>query len=212
MKLKNFFHFDKKNLLRQALTHKSISQSCNNQRLEFLGDAVLNMIFSDFLYKEYPSEDEGALSLKRVNYIKGSTLSILAKKLNLQSHLLYCKSIPKITDKMLSDAFEALVAAIYLDSESFIITSKVILSMYDKFTPCLAGKSYHHPKTKLQQYLQELHLPIPQYCAEAQDRNSFKVKIYIPHLDMTWSQKSHSVKCAEEQLAKRALRFLEDDV
>jgi len=103
-----------------AFTHKSVesvnssTSFHNNERLEYLGDAVLDAAVSDMLYKRFPSADEGFLTKMRTKIVNGKTLTILAQKIGLDK-LLFVKSSKNLTERIFEDAFEALIAAIYLD-------------------------------------------------------------------------------------------------
>jgi ribonuclease-3 len=103
-----------------AFTHKSVesinSKTAyhNNERLEYLGDAVLDAAVSDLLYKRFPSADEGFLTKMRTKIVNGKTLTELAQKIGLDK-LLFVKSSRNLTERIFEDAFEALIAAIYLD-------------------------------------------------------------------------------------------------
>ena len=114
-------------IYRQAFVHKSFSKVVgshkfieipdymkkDNERLEFIGDAVLNLVVGDVLYKNYPTKDEGFLTKLRTKIVRGSNCSSLAKKLNLDKYILCSNGVPN--DHLLEDVFESLIGAIYLD-------------------------------------------------------------------------------------------------
>ena len=115
------YQFKHRELLEQALTHRSFSRSANNERLEFLGDSVLNLIISNFIYRRFESASEGRLSRIRASLVKQETLARVAREIELGDHILLgggeLKSGGFRRDSILSDALEALIAAIYLDSD-----------------------------------------------------------------------------------------------
>ena len=121
---KNFtYKFKDIALLKQALTHRSVSKS-NNERLEFLGDSVLGCVISEELYIRYPLIDEGQLSRLRSHLVRGQTLANLAKTLNISESLTLgqgeLKSGGFRRESILADAFEAILGAIFLDSDYLI--------------------------------------------------------------------------------------------
>ena len=156
------YKFKSLSLLKKALTHPSYIQkdnkiSYNYQRLEFLGDAVINLVLAEALYDLYPNEKEGILARYRAALIKGTFLSELALKLNLAPYILMsdteleCKG--NFRKSTLEDVFEALIGAIYLDS-SFQIVREFILSNYGNLNLHLNKIiSKENPKGRLQEII-----------------------------------------------------------
>ena len=127
--------FRDKKLLLQSLTHKSFSQSINNEKLEFLGDRVLGLVISEKLLEKYPNEKEGIIDKKFANLVNKKTCSQIAKKINLKKFILLGSSHKKLeryADKISSDCLEALVGAIYLDSELKSV-KKFILMFWEEY-------------------------------------------------------------------------------
>jgi len=124
--------FKNKDLLIQALTHKSFNPNENNEKIEFLGDRVLGLVIAKKLLEIYPEEKEGILDKKFASLVNKKTCLDIAKKINLESYVKtfnpYNKKI-KIEDKIISDSCEALIGAIYLD-KGFIIVEKTILNLW----------------------------------------------------------------------------------
>jgi len=160
------YRFNNDALLRNALTHRSAGQN-NNERLEFLGDAILGMVIADELFHRFPKCSEGEMSRLRASLVKGETLSELARDLSLGDYLKLgpgeLKSGGFRRSSILADAFEALLAAVYLDS-NLETCRGLILAQFanrlDSVSPDTVGKD---PKTQLQEYMQARHLPLPSY-------------------------------------------------
>lgn len=158
--------FKDKALLLNALTHRSVGQH-NNERLEFLGDAILGMVIADELFHRFPECAEGEMSRLRASLVKGVTLSELARDLSLGDYLKLgpgeLKSGGFRRDSILADAFEAILAAVYLDSDLETCRDLILRQLatrLDKASPETIGKD---PKTQLQEYMQARHLPLPSY-------------------------------------------------
>lgn len=159
-------HFREPALLVEALTHGSYLQDNpnsgpHNQRLEFLGDSVLQLILTDALYREFPAEREGALSRRRAVLTKGGFLTQMARDLGLETGLRLNKSEEDAGGRhrasTLEDAFEALVGAIYLDSD-LATTRRLVLAWYGPLAERLAGsEDGDNPKGRLQELIQPTH-------------------------------------------------------
>ncbi len=156
------YHFHNKDLLRQALSHSSYANehrnkgALNNERLEFLGDAVLELVSSQFLYKEYPDLPEGDLTKLRASIVCEPTLALCARDIDLPKYLLLGKG-EEITggrrrDSIVSDALEALIGAVYLDGgieEASDLIRKFILNDIEH------KKLFYDSKTILQEVVQK---------------------------------------------------------
>lgn len=152
--------------LNNALTHKSFSAK-NNERLEFLGDSILNFVIADYLFSHFEDLREGALSRLRANLVKGETLALVAKDIGLKDYIRLgpgeLKSGGFNRSSILADTVEAIIASVYLDSD-FDQARIFVLSLYSKYLedPDLlnVGKD---PKTSLQEYLQGKKNGLPVY-------------------------------------------------
>ena len=149
-----------------ALTHRSFGSS-NNERLEFLGDSILNFIIADALYKQFPACREGDLSRMRSLLVKGETLAELAREFELGEYLLLgageLKSGGHRRDSILADTVEALIAAIYFDAGMERCTA-LVLQWYASRLQAITPESNHKDaKTQLQEYLQARKQPLPCY-------------------------------------------------
>lgn len=164
------YQFNDPKLLKTALTHRSKGGE-HNERLEFLGDAVVNFVIAEMLYHQFPKAAEGELSRWRATLVNRDALAKLAKELQLGKYLLLgpgeLRSGGHERDSILSCAMEAVIGAIYLDA-GFLVTSKHIAKWYESSLMQLSSAASHKdPKTLLQEYLQSLRLPLPIYQVES---------------------------------------------
>ena len=158
------YHFVQPELLEQALAHRSAGTP-HNERLEFLGDAMLNIVIADELFRRFPHANEGDLTRMRAALVRVSTLAKLAVTLQLGDYLRLgpgeLKSGGFRRDSILAGAFEAMIGAVYLDG-GFDVTRALLMMIYEDL---LAGVSPQtqakDPKTQLQEFLQPLHMPLP---------------------------------------------------
>jgi ribonuclease-3 len=210
------YRFTNQGLLRQALTHRSAGSS-NNERLEFLGDALVNLIVADALYRRWPRADEGALTRARAELVRESSLAELARGMRLGEQLQLgpgeMKSGGHRRDSILADALEALVAAIYLDA-GYEACREAVLPWFRPGIEALpAGKVEKDAKTRLQEWLQAQQLPLPEYALlEAigeEHARSFKVSCRIADPPLHAEGSGSSRRAAEQQAAADLLRELE---
>ena len=153
-----FYQFNDIDLLKQALTHRSVSKK-NNERLEFLGDSILGCVMSQELYHRFPLIDEGQLSRLRSHLVRGQTLAKLAKTIKLSETLVVgqgeLKSGGFRRESIQTDAFEAILGAIFLDSD-YTTVSGIILKLYDELLNESGPEdSLNDFKTQLQELLQK---------------------------------------------------------
>jgi ribonuclease III len=210
--------FKDKNLLHQALTHRSYlnESDCqfeNNERLEFLGDAVLELIVTENLYKKY-QEAEGTLTCWRASLVNTSMLAKIAEEISLDRYLYLSEgekmSSEKTKSTILADAFEALIGSVYLD-QGFEKTKKFIETMVLKKLPrVLKLKLYEDPKSRLQEILQADHKMTPTYKVlkeEGPDHaKRFTLGVYLGEkklaAGMGLSKQEASTQAAAEALKK----------
>lgn len=202
--------FNQPALLQQALTHRSHS-SANNERLEFLGDSVLNCAVATLLYHRFPQLPEGDLSRLRSHLVKESSLCELATTLGLGAHMQLgegeLRSGGAQRPSVLADAMEAVIGAAYLDA-GFSAAEKLVNRLYENrltgLDPKTLGKD---PKTLLQEYLQGRKIALPQYTVLATEGEAhcqtFRVECSIPALNLQ-AQGEGSSRRAAEQLAAQA--------
>ena len=201
-------------LLEEALTHRS-AIGRNNERLEFLGDAILNAVIAAELFRTYPQASEGELSRLRANLVKQGTLAGLARGLALGDYLHLgsgeLKSGGFRRDSILADALEAIFGAVYLDS-NWETCQGLILHLYQD---CLAGlrtaDELKDPKTRLQEYLQARQRALPVYhileVTGAAHAQYFKVECSIDQLRTVAVDTSR--RKAEQEAARRALELIQ---
>lgn len=203
--------FNQPALLRQALTHRSHSLP-HNERLEFLGDSVLNCAVAGLIFRNFPSLTEGNLSRARANLVNQQALADLAQALELGDLIRFgdgeLKSGGDRRPSILADTLEAVLGAIYLDA-GFARTEEVVISL---FTPLLQGLDPHtlgkDPKTLLQEYLQSRRLALPQYSiigitGEAHQQQ-FQVECIVPKLNIRTVGGGASRRNAEQEAASQA--------
>jgi len=206
------YEFRNAELLRQALTHRSHSAS-HNERLEFLGDSVLNCAVAALLYQRFGKLDEGDLSRVRANLVKQQSLYEIAQALNISESLRLgegeLRSGGFRRPSILADAFEAILGAIFLDG-GFDAAQTVIKRLYvpilDHIDPRTLGKD---SKTLLQEYLQGHKIALPTYTVVATHgaahNQQFEVECSVPKLDVKVSGSGASRRAAEQAAAKKAL-------
>lgn len=207
--------FAQPQLLQRALTHRSHS-AAHNERLEFLGDSVVNCVVAKYLHDSYPDLPEGDLSRLRSNLVNQQTLYILAQQLHLGELLLLGegerKSAGSSRPSILADALEALIGALFLDG-GFAAAEKAVLSLYVPFVQqadvLTLGKD---AKTLLQEYLQGRKLALPKYTVIATQGEAhaqlFQVECVIAQLKMATRGEGSSRRIAEQMAADAAYKQL----
>lgn len=207
------YQFKNQSLLQQALTHRSHG-SQNNERLEFLGDGVLNFIIAHQLYQRFSKLSEGDLSRMRAQLVKEPTLGELAASLNLGDHLRLgegeLKSGGWRRPSVLADALEAIIGAAYLDG-GFETAEQIVVRLFtpllEKLDPKAIGKD---PKSLLQEYLQGRKMELPEYKLVATEGEAhcqtFRVECHIGKLNITTSGEGSSRRAAEQQAAELAYK------
>jgi len=203
-------------LAQLALTHRSVGKP-NNERLEFLGDALLGAIVAEMLYEAHPKASEGELSRLRAQLVNGQALAVVARELDLGDGLKLgpgeLKSGGFRRDSILADAFEATVAAVYQDG-GFDACREVVRGLFSERIAALR-RSSKDAKTRLQEWLQAEGLPLPQYelvASHGEDHaKTFDVSCTISE-PMAFTAEAHggSRRAAEQDAAEAVLsRLLE---
>jgi len=209
------YQFDRTELLETALTHRSAGSS-NNERLEYLGDSVLNFIVADALYHRFQKASEGKLSRLRANLVNGSTLADIARSLQLGEFLRLgpgeLKSGGFRRDSILAGAMEAVIGAVYLDG-GFKASHDLVMRIYHGlFEEISLDMVIKDPKTRLQEYLQSKKMPLPSYnilSIEGRDHDqSFSVECVIEGLMTPVIGGGSSRRKAEQDAAGKALELI----
>jgi len=203
--------FENPELLRQALTHRSHSAS-HNERLEFLGDGVLNCVIAAELFRRFPQLAEGELSRLRASLVNQQCLFEIAQQIDLGAQLRLgegeLKSGGAQRPSMLADALEAVIGAVFIDG-GFEAARAVVLRWFERplstADPLTLGKD---AKTRLQEFLQARRVPLPQYAVvstagEAHEQ-VFRVECVIPELNIRTEGEGTSRRGAEQAAASRA--------
>ncbi len=209
------YSFKDRQLIIEALTHKSHKKPYNNERLEFLGDAVLDLVVGEFLYKELPKEAEGVLSKTRASLVNESGFDKLAKKIELGKHI-YLSAAEESNGgrkkpSLLSNAFEAVMGAIYLDA-GLDTCKNITISLLEETYPTIdlevLSSDY---KTALQELTQATHGVIPEYVLVGSSgpdhKKEFEIEVSLNEKEIGRG-KGKSKKEAQQKAAKIALSKL----
>ena len=202
------YTFADEQLLRQALTHRS-AHGPNNERLEFLGDAVLQIIVSQIVFSDKPEASEGQLSRLRSSIVRDVTLAEVALALGVGEHLILGSGEKKSgghrRESILADTLEAIFGAVYLDA-GFDAARQVICAAYgDRLQNMPDGADLRDPKSRLQELLQGRGLELPVYAVKnvsgKAHKQSFEISCSIPELDSTTSGHGSTRRDAEQEAA-----------
>ena len=210
------YHFRDQQLLDLALTHRSAGGR-NNERLEFLGDSILNHVIAEALFERFPSAREGELSRMRASLVKGDTLAEVARELNLGDSLILGsgerKSGGHRRGSILADALEAVVGAILLDADVPQCRERLLCWFESRLEALSQVKVEKDAKTRLQEYLQGRRSPLPDYQlldvqGEAHQQ-LFRVACRLDQPPMLAEGTGSSRQRAEQAAASEALKGLE---
>jgi ribonuclease III len=207
--------FSDQALVRLALTHRS-ADKINNERLEFLGDALLDLVVGELLYNTYPDADEGELSRLRSRLVNKTALASIGRSLQLGEFIRLgtgeAKSGGRQRNSILADTVEALVAAVYLDAGLAVcanVVNHVMAELLAKLNPASQAKDY---KTRLQELMQAKGLNLPQYLVvdtqgEAHEQIFF-VECAVSLLVQPLRGSGNSKRLAEQEAAHKVLAAL----
>lgn len=203
-------------LLERALTHRSAGAP-HNERLEFLGDALLGLIAAEALFGRWPKADEGAMTRARAELVRESTLARIARRLDLGPRLKLgpgeMKSGGHRRDSILSDALEAVIAAIYLDAGLDACRDVVLGWLEPELDALIAGKVEKDAKTRLQEWLQARQHPLPGYELLGESGSdhdkTFRVRCSVAEPAASAEGEGSSRRAAEQQAAEAVLAALE---
>lgn len=209
------YQFNDPERLLLALTHRSFGNQ-NNERLEFLGDSIVNMVIAERLFKTFEKAREGQLSRLRARLVKGVTLADIGREFNLGDSLRLgsgeLKSGGYRRDSILADAVESIIGAMYLDSDFETCRSHILRWFDERLTKLDLQDTQKDPKTRLQEYLQSRQLPLPRYEVIAVEgeahAQTFEVSCKMDSLDRETHGRGSSRRNAEQQAARNALKAL----
>lgn len=216
-----FHQFKNQELLERALTHKSFANEnrvpAHNERLEFLGDAVLGLVISEYLMKNCPDSDEGDLSRLRAAVVSEPALASLAREIGLGSYLLLGKGEEQTggrdKDSLLANSLEALIASIYLDAGIAAVEAFVIRFFEEMIKKTCASRGTLDYKTELQELCQERLKQLPEYRIVSETgpdhQKQFEVELSVKG-DVYGHGIGKSKKEAEQRAAKEALGKLRE--
>jgi ribonuclease-3 len=212
------FEFSDEHLLEQALTHRSAERT-HNERLEFLGDSVLNFLVADALYRRFPESREGELTRLRARLVRGESLAAFARELDLGVYLNLgageLKSGGRQRDSILADAFEAVIGAVYLDAGLESCRECLQGIMGGKLEELEGDSAQKDPKTRLQEFLQGRHQLLPIYTITdtqgVDHEQAFTVQCTLPGLDTTTFGGGLNRRSAEQDAAQKALELIEQE-
>ena len=205
-------NFKNKNLLNKSLIHKSFDKNNNNEKLEFLGDRVIGLVISKKLLSLYPDEKEGVIDKKFATLVNKKTCAKISIQLNLKKYIKTgnsYKDLKPSDEKILSDACEALIGALYLD-QGLQVTEKFILRAWSSFIK-RSNITEIDSKTKLQEYSLKKYKKLPNYMITKKTGPNhnpiFKALVNIPE-SKKFSGYGKSKKIAEQNAAKKLVEDL----
>ncbi len=216
------YHFRSPALLEEALTHASYladhpEAAANNQRLEFLGDAVLHFVLTEELFRLFPKDREGALTRRRAMLTKGTFLAEMARGFGLERHLRLSASEESTGGRSraaaLEDAWEAVIGAVYLDSNLSTVRTRILAWWGDLTARIDSSETRENPKGRLQERIQPDHgntalrYEVTAIIGEDHAR-TYEVAVYL-HQELIGRGSGSSKKIAETEAAREGLRRLE---
>ena len=209
------YQFTNSSLLDLALSHRSLGKD-NNERLEFLGDSIVNFIIAEALFSKETQATEGDLSRMRASLVKGDTLAEIAREFSLGDYLKLgpgeIKSGGHKRSSILAGALESLIGAIYLDS-NFETCRRIVLAWFtDRLKHTETAQIIKDPKTELQEYLQAQKIAVPEYklvnTVGAAHKQIFHIECVIKQLGKAVIEEGLSRRKAEQSAAQRMMKEL----
>lgn len=209
------YSFKDPSLLVQAITHRS-AKGQHNERLEFLGDSILGFVIAEALFEQFPKHDEGDLTRMRSSLVKGITLAEIGRDFDLGEYLILgpgeLKSGGHRRDSILEDAIEAIIGAVYLDSDIKACKALILAWFANRLSDIKPGHEQKDPKTRLQEYLQGRKIPLPVYDVidtTGQSHNQqFTVRCSTQVIDHEVIAKGTSRRKAEQEAAQQVLAII----
>jgi ribonuclease-3 len=204
------YSFKNIELLKLALIHKSYSNTTNNERLEFLGDSILNTVISQYLFLKFSNEKEGLLTRMRAYLVKAETLTMKAEELDLIDCIQLSRGTANLSrerkNSILEDSFEATIGAIFLDS-GWDQVNMIVLGIFNNELKHLsADMNFKDPKTELQELLQSMKLNLPVYSIEEIAGGGFNCSVNYD--DNIFSSSGITKRSAETSTATKVLEYM----
>lgn len=211
------YNFQSAELLRTALTHRSFSAD-NNERLEFLGDSLLNLFIAEALYQRFADFSEGDLSRARASLVSGKTLAVVGAEFGLGDYLRLgsgeTNSGGRRRESIIADAVEAIIGAIYLDAGMASCQERVVSWFATRLNKLTSADDFKDAKTRLQELLQSRKQSLPDYelvkTEGADHQQLFTVSCSVGLLATTMSASGSSRRKAEQAVAQLILEKIED--
>jgi len=211
------YKFKNRQLIVEALTHRSFNKPYNNERLEFIGDSILNFTMAAYLYKKFTDSNEGSLSKLRSSLVSQNGLYQIAEHFSLGSFLLLSdaeeRNMGRIKKSLLSNSVESIIAAIYLDSDENIkLTQKFIIDVYEKVFPTINLASlFRDHKTTLQEITQFQFGEVPEYkvisTSGPDHEKLFEIGVFLND-KLYGTSTGKSKKSAEQNSAELTIEML----
>ena len=200
------YEFKDIDLLKLALTHKSFDNKSNNERLEYLGDSILNSSISKYLYLKFPNQKEGLLTRMRSFIVKGETLTKKANELKLNQYIEISKGTANLSDhrkfSILEGSIESIIGAVFLDSDWDNVDNFILELFANELSIIEANQEFRDSKTELQELLQSKKLKLPIYVTIESD-SGFDCKLELQ--EGLFEASGNSKRQAEIAAAKEAL-------
>jgi len=211
------YEFSNTDLLLEAITHKSISK-VNYERLEFLGDAVIQLIITEYLYKKYPDHQEGHLSREKQAIVSKKVLSNISINIGLlnvlRSNNLNIESNDSLRESLSTDIMESIIGAIFLDSD-YRECEIIILNTFSKYLDGRETIGQKDPKTLLQEYMQSIGQPLPVYDTSTLSGPShdpkFKITCKLEIYKNAESVISKTVQSGQQEVSKVLLNKIKNE-
>ena len=203
------YEFKDIDLLKLALTHKSFDNKSNSERLEYLGDSILNSSISKYLYLKFPNQREGLLTRMRSFIVKGETLTKKANELKLNQYIEISKGTANLSDhrkfSILEGSIESIIGAVFLDSDWDNVDNFILELFANELSIIEANQEFRDSKTELQELLQSKKLKLPIYVTIESD-SGFDCKLELQ--EGLFEASGNSKRQAEIAAAKEALIHL----
>ena len=211
------YEFINTDLLLEAITHKSISK-INYERLEFLGDAVIQLIITEYLFKKYPNHQEGDLSREKQVVVSKKILSSISINIGLinvlRSNNLKFESNDSLKESLSTDIIESIIGAIFLDSD-YVQCQKIVLEIFSEHLDGIETIGQKDPKTLLQEYMQSIGQPLPIYSTTKISGPShdpmFKITCRLKIYKNSESVTSKTVQSGQQEVSEVFLKKIKNE-